>query len=153
MAQPNLKTIYNIELEIGVSKTSDTWTYAPLSEGIDNIAESKNETAQQYFFLSDKGFARNHITAMAPSFTVSGKRVLGDTAQDYIISKKYALDSDRVSSLKLTYTDNSSGTDKTYTLTCDCTLSDIQDISGASTDDTVFSVEIKLDGKPTETTA
>ena len=94
MAAYGLLTMYNLTASIGVSQGSDppgTWTYAELAEGFDNIAEALNEVVQQYFFLSDKGFAKNHVTGMAPAFTLTGRRVVGDQAQDYIFSKKYGL--------------------------------------------------------------
>ena len=75
MAAYGLLTMYNLTASIGVSQGSDppgTWTYAELAEGFDNIAEALNEVVQQYFFLSDKGFAKNHVTGMAPAFTLTG---------------------------------------------------------------------------------
>ena len=79
MAAYGLLTMYNLTASIGVSQGSDppgTWTYAELAEGFDNIAEALNEVVQQYFFLSDKGFAKNHVTGMAPAFTLTGRRVV-----------------------------------------------------------------------------
>lgn len=144
----DLLTIYNITPMIGISSTIQdtvtTWEYAILN-GIDNASEALNEVVQQYQFLENKGFASNHVTGMAPAWTLSGRRLVGDPAQDYIASLKYSLDVDRKSSFKLTY---SKGTD-TYTLTVPCTICNIQDIAGgASTDDSVFSVEIRFDGEP-----
>ena len=153
MAAYGLLTMYSLTASIGVSQGSDppgTWTYAELAEGFDNITEALNEVVQQYFFLSDKGFAKNHVTGMAPAFTLTGKRVVGDQAQDYIFSKKYGLDTDRQSSFQLKYTDAQS---KEVTITCDCTFCNIQEWSGASTDDSAISVEIRFDGKPTITPA
>ena len=51
MAAYGLLTMYNLTAEIGVSQQSETWTYAPLQDGFDNVAEALNETVQQYFFL------------------------------------------------------------------------------------------------------
>ena len=146
-----LFTLYNVTASIGVSVagTPPVWTYAQLGEGFDNISESLGEVVQQYFFLSDGGFAKNHVTGLAPVFTLTGRRVMGDTAQDYIFGKKYNLDTDRQSSFKLVYVNG--GT--TTTLTCDCTICNIQEWSGASTDDSAISVEIRFDGAPTVTTA
>ena len=120
MAAYGLLTVYNLELEIGISKQEATWTYAPLADGIDNLTEALNEVVQQYFFMSDQGFAR-------------------------IFGAKYSLDTARQSNLKLV--DSGSGT----TVTCDCTIGNIQEYSGASTDDSAISFEIRLDGKPTVT--
>lgn len=138
-------TIYNIVPSIGVSSTGETWTYAVLN-GIDNASEALNEVIQQYQFLENKGFASNHVTGMAPAWTLSGRRLLGDPAQDYIAGLKYGLDTERKSSFKLEYSIGS----KSYSLTVPCTICNVQDIAGgASTDDSVFSVEIRFDGAPT----
>lgn len=149
MGAYGLITMYNLTASIGTQKTGEpsaTWTYAELEEGIDNIAEALNETVQQYFFLSDDGFARNHVTGMAPAFTLTGKRVMGDTAQDFIFGTKYSLDTARQSSFKLEYTDAES---TKQTITCDCTICNIQEWSGTTTDDSAISFEIRFDGKPT----
>lgn len=154
MAAYGLMTMYNLTASIGTQKSgsapSETWTYAELAKGIDNIAEALNEVVQQYFFLSDDGFARNHVTGMAPAFTLTGRRVTGDAAQDFIFSQKYSLDTARQSSFQLKYTDGK-GTEQT--ITCDCTICNIQEWSGATTDDSAISFEIRFDGKPTITPA
>lgn len=145
----NLFTMYNIKASLGTEKKDAAWTYSELAEGFDNVSEALNEVVQQYFFLSDGGFARNHVTGMAPAFTFTGRRVQGDAAQDYIFSKKYGLGTERESSFKLEITDNSGAAPATKTLTCSCTLCNIQEYSGASTDDSAISVEIRFNGKPT----
>ena len=38
----NLLTIYNLEASIGTSKSAETWTYAKLDEGLDNVSEALN---------------------------------------------------------------------------------------------------------------
>src|SRR5574344_2811462 len=123
----NLLTIYNLEASIGTSKSGGassqgTWTYAKLEKGLDNVSEALNEVVQQYFFLNDKGFARNHVTGMAPTFTFTGCRVQGDAAQDYIFCNKYKLDTNRNSSFQLKVTDNSGASPKVTTYTVDCTI-------------------------------
>ena len=149
----NLLTIYNLEASIGTSKSSETWTYAKLENGLDNVSEALNEVVQQYFFLNDKGFARNHVTGMAPAFTMTGRRVQGDAAQDYIFSKKYKLDTERSSSFQLKVTDNSGASPKVTTYTVDCTICNIQEFSGASTDDSAISFELRFNGAPVAATA
>ena len=149
----NLLTVYNLEASIGTSKSEDTWSYAKLEAGLDNVSEALNEVVQQYFFLNDKGFARNHVTGMAPAFTMTGRRVQGDAAQDYIFSKKYKLDTERSSSFQLKVTDNSGASPKVTTYTVDCTICNIQEFSGASTDDSAISFELRFNGAPTSATA
>ena len=147
-----LETLYNLTPSIGtsVAGTPPVWTYADLSAGIDNISESLNEVVQQYFFLGDNGFARNHVTGMAPSFTLTGRRIAGDTAQDFIFDDdvKYGLDTARESSFKLVAVEGAS----TITLTVDCTICNIQEWSGAATDDSAISFGIRFNGAPTVTT-
>ena len=149
----NRLTIYNLEASIGTSKSAETWTYAKLENGLDNVTEALNEVVQQYFFLNDKGFARNHVTGMAPTFTFTGRRVQGDDAQDYICGNKYKLDTNRSSSFQLKVTDNSGVSPVVTTYTVDCTICNIQEYSGASTDDSAISFEIRFNGAPTSATA
>lgn len=153
----NLLTIYNLEASIGTSKSGGassqgTWTYAKLEKGLDNVSEALNEVVQQYFFLNDNGFARNHVTGMAPTFTFTGRRVQGDAAQDYIFGNKYKLDTNRNSSFQLKVTDKSVSSPKATTYTVDCTICNIQEYSGASTDDSAISFEIRFNGAPTAAT-
>ena len=144
-----LMTMHGLTPSIATDGAAGT-AFAPLAEGIDNITEALNEVVQQYFFLSDDGFAKNHVTGMAPAFTLTGRRVIGDAAQDYIFAAKYAPDAARQSKFKLEYT-NAEG--KAVTLTCPCTICNIQEWSGASTDDSAISFEIRFDGKPEVTAA
>lgn len=138
-------TIYNIKVSIGTKKTGETWEYSEFGEGIENISEALNEVVHQYQFISNGGFASNHVTGAAPAWTLTGRRVLGDAAQDYIFSKKYVFDTERQSSLKVEYNDGTA--EKSFTVPC--TFCNIQEFSGASTDDSAISVELRFDGKPT----
>ena len=146
----SLQTVYNLSASIGTSVSSSTWTYASLDAGIDNVSEALNETVQQYFFMADNGFATNHVTGAAPTITLTGRRIIGDAAQDYIFGKKYNLGEDRESSFKLEW---QNATPKTVTLTVDCTICNIQEWGGASTDDNAISFEIRFNGAPTVTVA
>lgn len=140
-----LFTMYGIEASIETSGAPDGDTFSPLCDGIDNVTEALNEIVQQYFFLCDDGFARNHVTGMAPTFTLTGRRIVGDAAQDYIFKNKYNLGDKRQTKFKLMY---SSGASKTTTIECPCTICNIQEFSGATTDDSAISFEIRFDGKP-----
>lgn len=144
MGAYGLMTMYNLTAQIGTAKNNTTWTYSDLGNGIENISEALNEVVQQFQFLNNEGFAVNHVTGMAPSFTLTGRRVIGDAAQDYIFSKKYGLDTDRQTSLKLTY-NNGTGN---VVITCDATICNMQEWSGATTDDSAISFEIRFDGQP-----
>lgn len=130
---------------IGTSKVGSVWSYAELEAGLENIGEALNEVVQQYQFLSGRGFAQNQVTGMAPAFTISGRRIMGDAAQDYIFSKKYKLGADRQTSFRLTWTDGSGA----RSLVVDATLCNVQEWSGAMTDGSAISFELRFDAEPT----
>ncbi len=138
--------MYGIEASINTAASgASAEAWAPLDDGWDNISESLNEVVQQYFFLKDKGFARNHVTGMAPAFTLTGRRIVGDPAQDYIFAAKYKLDANRETTFKL---ERRAADNSAETLTCPVTLCNIQEFSGAATDDSAISVEIRFNGAP-----
>ncbi len=144
----DLFTMYGIEASINTATNGGTETYVPL-KGFDNLTEALNEVVQQYFFLEDKGFATNHVTGMAPAFTLTGHRLLGDPAQEYIFGNKYGLGKDRESVFKIEHLNSE---DATVAVTCPVTICNITEFSGASTDDSAISVEFRFNGKPAITT-
>ena len=133
------------EIYIGTSESGGTWSYAKLCKGIESMEFNENEQNQQYFFLCGEGFAHNEVTGSAPELVISGRRINGDTAQDYIVSKQFALGTDRNSSVKVTA--------EGKVITCDCTIGAITSFGGATTDVNAFGCTIRFNGKPTVTTA
>ncbi len=146
MAYSKLITMYNLTASINTAASGATAVYSELADGIDNIAEALNEVVKQYFFLKDNGFAQNHVTGMAPAWTLTGRRVLGDAAQEFIFGNKYGLDTERQTTFKLEYTNASNAT---VSITVPCTICNIQEFSGATIDDAAISFEIRFDGQPT----
>lgn len=136
------------QLEIGTTATSAThpvWTYSKLCKGIESMSFSENEQNQQYFFLCGEGLAHNETTGAAPELTITGRRIVGDAAQDYIAGLQFVLGSDRNSSVKIT----SGG----KVITCDCTIGNITTFGGNTLDVNNFGCTIRFNGKPTVTTA
>jgi hypothetical protein len=149
---PNLNPEWVIKMSIGTSATSATppvWTYAPLCAGIESISPSVNEQNQQAFYMCGLGGANNEVTGIAPEYAVSGHRVIGDAAQDYIAGLRYKLGQDRKSSLKVEIYDH---TTLVETITADCTITDIVDFGGNATDLVPFSCTLRVNGIPTVTT-
>lgn len=132
-------------IEIGTTNSGGTWTYSKLCKGIENVTFSSNEQNQQYFFLCGEGFAHNEVTGGAPELQVSGRRIAGDAAQDYIVGKQFALGTDRNSSIKITA--------EGKVITCDCSIGDVVSFGGATLDVNTFSCTIRFNGEPTVTTA
>lgn len=145
--QPNLLAVYGIQCEINTDPANSTEEWTELCAGFDNITEALNEVIQQYFFLCNEGFANNYVTGMAPVVTLTGYRILGDKAQEFIFDKKYGTLQERETQLRLT---RSTGTGNTTdVITCNVTMQNIQEFSGASTDGSAISVEFAFNGKPT----
>lgn len=132
-------------IEIGVSESQGTWTYAPLCAGIESMAFNSNEQNQQFFFLCGNGFANNEVTGGAPELQISGRRIAGDAAQDYIASKQFALGTDRNSSIKITA--------EGKVITCGCSIGDVVSFGGSTLDVNTFSCTIRFNGEPTVTDA
>lgn len=150
MPSPNLNPEWVIKMSIGTSVSSNTWTYASLCAGIESISPSVNEQNQQAFYMCGNGGANNEVTGIAPEYAVSGHRVHGDAAQDYICGLRYKLGQDRKSSLKVEIYDH---TTLVETIVADCTVTDIVDFGGNATDLVPFSCTLRVNGIPTVTTA
>ena len=133
------------QIEIGVSESGGTWSYAKLCKGIESMEFNENEQNQQYFFMCGEGFAHNEVTGSAPELVVSGRRIVGDTAQDHIAGLQFKHGSERNSSVKITA--------EGKVITCDCTIGAITSFGGATTDVNAFGCTIRFNGKPTVTTA
>lgn len=150
MPSPNLNPEWVIKMSIGTSVSSNTWTYAPLCAGIESISPSVNEQNQQAFYMCGNGGANNEVTGIAPQYDVSGHRVHGDAAQDYICGLRYLLGQDRKSSLKVEIYDH---TTLIETIVADCTVTDIVDFGGNATDLVPFSCTLRVNGIPVVTPA
>lgn len=136
------------ELHIGTSATTadpPVWSYSKLCKGIEGMEFGENEQNQQYFFLCGEGFADNEVTGAAPELVITGKRIVGDTAQDYIAGKQFALGDARKSSVKIITGGKQ--------ITCDCTIGAISTFGGKTLDVNTFGCTIRFNGKPVVTNA
>lgn len=143
--KPEIVPVYKYEAEIDITPQAPTRTWAKMCAGFNNISEAMNETIQQYFFLCGKGFGANYVTGIAPSMTFAGVRVIGDAAQDYMFGQKYELMSKRDSHFRLTRTAENG--DKSV-ISANVTFANMSDVSGATTDGSAISVEMRFNGAP-----
>ena len=144
---PEVVLNYNYLLEIDTTPLAENPTFANVCAGFNNLAESLNEQIQQYFFLCGQGFAVNYVTGMAPSYTLTGVRVIGDEAQDYIFGfdNKFATLTNRESHMRLTRIAADGSKD---IISANVTLVNVTDIGGGTTDGSAVSVEFRINGKP-----
>lgn len=131
------------EYTAGTGGAAGTWTYAKLCKGIEGMNFSENEQNQQFFFLCGEGFAHNETTGAAPELVITGRRIKGDVAQDYIAGKQFALGSERNSSVKIIAEGKQ--------IICDCTLGNITSFGGDALNVNAFGCTIRFNGKPTVT--
>lgn len=151
-----LEPVWNTTISIDTTPDEDQPTYAELCAGIENFDDAMNEQTQQYFFMCGKGWAHNEVTGAAPAITVTGKRVHGDAAQDWIAGQQYKLARDRYTRVKIvsTFTDPAVKAEKTVTITCHATMTAINAaVLGSAKDNKGFSVTLSLNGKPEVETA
>lgn len=142
-----LNPVWANEIWIGTSATTadpPVWTYAKLCKGIEGMTFNSNEQNQQYFFLCGEGFAHNETTGAAPELQITGRRIAGDAAQDYIAEKQFALGTDRNSSIKIIAEGKQ--------IVCDCSVGEVVTFGGNTLDVNNFSCTIRFNGKPTVTT-
>ena len=129
----------------GSGGAAGTWTYAKLCKGIESMTFTPNEQNQQYFFLCGQGFAHNETTGGAPQIEVSGRRIVGDAAQDYIAGKQFALGTDRNTSVKIIAEGKQ--------IICDATIGNVTSFGGQTLDVNAFGCTLLFNGKPTVTDA
>ena len=133
------------QIEIDTSGGNGAAAYAKLCAGIESMEFSENEQNQQYFFLCGEGFANNEVTGAAPELVISGRRIAGDAAQDFIAGLQFKLGSDRKAMSKITA--------EGVVITCECTIGAITSFGGNTLDVNAFGCTLRFNGKPTLTTA
>lgn len=140
-----------IAAEIDTTPESAEPTWVKFGAGIENFSESLNEVVQQYFFFSDGGYARNYVTGLAPAYSCSGRRIMGDAAQDYIFAadRKFGLMTERNTNFRISV-GQPDGT--SVQITAEVTIANMSDLGGATTDGSAVSFEVRINGKPEVTT-
>ena len=142
-----LLVTHGIQLDIDITPNGPARTWVPLGEGIENMDEALNEVANEYQFFANKGYAVSYVTGMSITVNLSGRRIVGDQAQDYICSSgvKYGLMASRQTTARLSQL---TGDGKVVQITCPATFTNIVDISGAATDGSALTATLHLDGEP-----
>lgn len=143
---------YEYKLQIVVPVSEGLAEPQTIARGFDNISEALNEVLYQSNFLSDSGWGSSYVTGGQLTFTLTGVRVKGDPAQDYIFSDKvyFGFGSARDVQLLVTIPDNDpeDPSSKPIMLTCNATLAKITRSGGAANQPSAISVEIHINGKP-----
>jgi len=133
---------YDYKLEIDVTPTS-TATWAIVGAGISNIAKTLNEVLQQASYLNDAGWGSTEVVGGQLIVTLTGDRVRGDVAQDYIYSAdvQYKFGQSRHTHFRITAPDGTG-------FTGNVTIANADDGGGDSTATNAISFEIHFNGAP-----
>ena len=97
------------------------------------------------FSLGDKGFGSDFVTGIHPKYTLSGTRVVGDAAQDYIFDNKFHLMAGRDTNLRISIPKADGSVTR---FTSKVTLSDMKSFGGATTDGGSVNVTLSFKGAP-----
>jgi hypothetical protein len=134
-------------MKINTTPDSETETMAELKAGISNIAQALNEVVEQATYLDGEGFGSSEVVGAQYIVTLTGKRVVGDTAQDFIFSKAFGLGTERKTTFEIT-------DPKGNKISGDITIAKIGLPSGDVTaSGGEITLELHFNGKPTYTPA
>lgn len=135
---------YETLLEVDITPKATTRTYVRLAEGIATVETSMNEVNDQQSFYADEGYATTRKTGGQLILTVSGSRVTGDAAQDFIAGLFGAFGDDAISNVRLTSSDGEVKSGP-------ATFTGIVAGGGEAGSLGAFSCEIHVNGKPSIT--
>lgn len=127
--------------ELNVKPDAEEGEYADLRQAFKSIAIAINEVIYNATYLSDGGFGSSTVVGAAPTVTVTGDFIKGDTVCEYLDSIQYEIGAKRVTDIKLTRNGN--------VVTCPVTLTGIAISGGESTAPNAVTLTIAFNGKPT----
>lgn len=120
--------------------------WAVLAKGINTITPASSETSDNTPYYDGEGFSDTDVTGKHITFALSGHRLMGDKAQDYVASKFLDI-GDKLRTL-CRWTDAQGNT-----VTSVATLTAIVPFGGAANVKQTFSFTLALNGKPEYTPA
>lgn len=128
---------------VNTSNTSTAvWSEIADLEEVNLSVENNIET---WYSIAEEGWQNALLTAKALSGSFSGKRTLGDTGNDFLDGKRFAIGKDAEADFKITFPN-----DATLEFTA---IVGITDILGAATNVAPLSGDLTGKGKPTFTAA
>lgn len=144
----NFKNSLEIDINGGTDLENDkaNANWAKLSRGISSITPSAADKTDATPYWDGEGFSDTEVTGKNITFALSGHRVMGDPAQDYVAS--HFLDiGDKLRTLAR-WTDPAGNVVESV-----ATMTSIVPFGGAADVKQTFSFTLALDGKPDYTPA
>lgn len=118
--------------------TTGKWAWLAL--GISQITPSANETSQSDADYAGNGFGSTEVTSKRYQLAVTGKRHIGDAAQDYVAAKQFAIGN--ALHTRALWIDNGEA------ILAEVTLSNIVPTGGNANANQTFQVTIVFNGAP-----
>lgn len=137
----NFKNKYFLDTS-GGADGAEVWS--PLAAGIQNVSWAGNEVIDQSQYYDGGGLASTEVTGGQWVASVSGHRVIGDAAQDFVFGLMLEYGAKRKTKLKWERPDGK-------TVTADVTIANIADAAGDANAKDSISFEIHCNGAPTKT--
>lgn len=135
----SLASDYKIEIDVTPNATTPKWE--ELRAGITDFSQNLNEKLDQPQYMDGNGWGSTEVTGGQFVISVSGDRIVGDKAQDFIFSKAFDVGCGRKTNGRIT---DPSGT----SIEGIVTIANIALPSGSSGGKASFSFELHFNGKP-----
>jgi hypothetical protein len=135
----NFQDLYEIDI---TPLTTATWVR--LAVGISSAVPSMNEVLAEDVYLDGEGFGSTDVIGAKMRIEFAGHRVVGNAAQDYIVSKKLELGDARKTHLR--YTDAIGNV-----ITGNVTIAEVEEGGGDAGAKKELTFKTDVNGKPTLT--
>lgn len=84
--------VHNNEFKIGIKgMTSEPETDFKMPAGLENFSPSFDNGVEEWYPMEGEGWVERLLTAKAWAISFTGKRVIGDEANDYIAEQLFAM--------------------------------------------------------------
>jgi hypothetical protein len=137
---------YSTLIEIDTTPNGASSTYVPVAKGVSSIDIQNNDATDQTAYLDGEGYSSTDVIGAQMTISVTGHRIYGDAAQDYVNSIVTTLGCDRKSNARITFSDG-------LRYSGECTITGISGPGGDAAAKQDFSYELHLNGKPTKEAA
>ncbi len=129
-------------VEVDTTPASGSPTYARLAKGITSAVDSHNDSTDDTAYLDGGGYGNSDVIGKQYTLAVSGHRVIGNTAQDYIVGLQGEFGDDAKTTVRYTRPNG-------HRTTAKVSATEIVDAGGDANAKTEFSVNFKGCGAPT----
>lgn len=144
MPKTGVYPVFENKFKIGTKgRSSDTQDMLPVTE-METFSVSIDGNVEEWKPMEMEGWVRRMVTGKSLTITLSGKRRIGDTGNDYVADNAWGTGSGCESKFLWEFPSGA-------TLAFDCVLNVTNPGSGDSTNVASLEFEVMSDGKPTYT--